>query len=81
MREPNPPMNPSKDIWRCRSCGAINAWNWEDAERYEKRFKLEPGTVKHSTGSCFDNICGGCGTDFVRRDSPIRAVCYTHEGE
>lgn len=78
---PNPPCNPSKKIWRCRACGAINAWNWEDAEEYEKRFKLEPGTVVHATGSAFDNICGKCHTDFVRRDSPINAPCYTHEGE
>lgn len=39
---------------------------------------LEPGTVVHATGSCFDNICGKCHTDFVRRDSPIQAEVYTH---
>ena len=70
--------NPNHDIWRCRTCHAVNAWNWEDAERAEKILGEE---VFHATGSAFDNICGKCRTDYVRRDSPIRANCYTHKEE
>ena len=68
--------NPERIIWECGACGGINAWNWDDAERASRLLKVE---VKESHGSCFDNICGHCGTDWVRIDSPMRAEVYTHE--
>ncbi len=64
-------------FWQCPKCLSINAWNWEDAERFIKR----TGEGCHvSTGSCFDNICGNpkCRADIVKPDSPILAPCYTH---
>jgi hypothetical protein len=63
------------NLWICPECGKINAWNAEDAERASKKLNM-PVDVSH--GSCFDNICGGCGADIVRPDSPILAPCYTH---
>ena len=68
--------NPEDDVWECPGCGGLNAWNQQDADTHSKRSGKE---VRISTGSCFDNICGHCHTDFVRRDSPIRAEVYTHE--
>lgn len=67
---------PAASIWRCPSCRKVNAWNWDDAENASRRLGEE---VKVSHGSSFDNICGHCGTDFVKRNSPIRASVYTHE--
>lgn len=63
------------NLWVCPECGAINAWNPEDAERASKKLKRP---VVSCTGSCFDNICGGCHADIVKPDSPILAPCYTH---
>jgi hypothetical protein len=34
--------------------------------------------IEIASGSCFDNICGHCRTDFVKENSPIRAKVYTH---
>jgi hypothetical protein len=71
MRE----FNPNRTLWHCPICYGVNAWNWQDAERAEQLLKK---TVKIAHGSCFDNICGHCGADFVAEDSPIMAECYTH---
>ena len=68
------PWNKS-DFWVCPECGAINAYNHDDAERASKKLKK---TVVVCHGSCFDNICGDCGSDIVEPDSPILATCYTH---
>ena len=73
--------NPSSDIWECRQCNGVNAWNWQDAEKAERRLTKRrgvPAEVAVAHGSCFDNVCGHCGTNFVRRDSPIRAELYVH---
>jgi hypothetical protein len=70
--------NPDRTLWECPVCLGINAWDWDEAERASSLLKTE---VKVAHGSCFDNICGHCGADLVHVDSPIRATCYTHEGE
>lgn len=70
--------NPERTLWECPVCGSINAWDWNEAERASRLLKTK---VKVSHGSCFDNICGHCGSDIVRADSPIRASCYTHEAK
>ena len=62
-------------LWICPECRAINAWNYEDSVRAQLRLN-ETVTVCH--GSCFDNVCGECGANIVRPDSPILASCYTH---
>jgi hypothetical protein len=69
------PWKPKCLLWVCPECGQKNAFNGEDAERAEAKLK-EP--IKVSYSSCFDNICGGCGSDIVKSDSPILAPCYTH---
>ena len=65
---------PDRRIWRCPNCNAVNAWNVDDVERLAER----DIDAVCSYGSCFDNICGACGADYVLADSPIRAECYTH---
>jgi hypothetical protein len=62
-------------LWICPECGAVNACNYEDAERAQLKLKVK---VYVSTGSCFDNICGHCHANIVQPDSPILAPCYTH---
>lgn len=64
-------------LWLCPVCGAVNAWNIEDAERASRLLGV---SVEVSHGSCFDNICGRCGSDIVEPGSPILAAVYTHEG-
>lgn len=72
------PWEPGKRLfWVCPVCEEVNAWAWEDAERFTKR----TGKPCHvSTGSCFDDICGNrnCRAQIVEPDSPILAPCYTH---
>jgi transcription elongation factor Elf1 len=67
--------NPSDDIWECPVCNSLNAWNYDDSVRFSKHYS-EAVYISH--GSCFDNICGNCGADFVHENSPILAECYTH---
>ena len=67
--------NPERAIWVCLACERLNAWNYDDADYMNERWGLN---VKVSHGSCFDNICGHCGADIVRKDSPINHPCYTH---
>ena len=71
----NERCDPERRVWECAACGTYNAWNWDDAERASSLLR-KPVVCCH--GSCFDNVCGGCGADWVREDSPIRAECYTH---
>ena len=68
----------SKLVWVCPECGALNVWDWNDAERLALKLKVPVDTLVTCSGSCFDNICGGCGADIVQPDSPILAECYTH---
>jgi hypothetical protein len=68
----------TKNFWKCNKCNSINAYNWTDAERASSLLKAE---VFVSTGSCFDNVCGCCHTDWVEIDSPINADCYTHNND
>lgn len=70
-------FDPTKNIWRCPCCQAINTWNWQDAKEIKKLLKKKEIFV--ATGSCYDNICGSCKTNFVEKDSPINHSCYTHE--
>lgn len=66
----------SKLFWICPVCGSVNAFNNEDASRFEQK----TGQVCFiSTGSCFDNQCGNCHANIVEPDSPILAPCYTHK--
>jgi len=73
-------------LWVCIDCGGINAWNYGDAERAAARLKgfTKPkgsraeSSVAVAHGSCFDNVCGHCGADNVKADSPINHPCYTH---
>ena len=67
--------DPSRRIWACMNCHEVNAWDWDDADYMNDRWKLN---VKVSHGSAFDNICGHCGADIVEADSPILHPCYTH---
>jgi hypothetical protein len=69
------PWDKGRMLWVCPECGAVNAWNYEDAERASSKLKVP---VAVSTGSCFDNRCGGCHANIVHPDSPILAECYTH---
>jgi phage terminase large subunit GpA-like protein len=69
------PWETKRWFWVCPECGQVNAFNWDDAERAIRLLKKE---VKVCHGSCFDNICGGCGANIVQPDSPILAPCYTH---
>lgn len=69
-------FDPTRRVWRCPDCGTVNAWNWDDAER-AAAILCEEVAVAH--GSCFDNVCGECGRDYVATDSPIMAECYTHQ--
>ena len=71
------PWEPKKLLWECPECFGINAWNYTDAERAEARLKKQ--TVKVSYGSCFDNICGHCGVNIVKQNSPILSECFTHQ--
>lgn len=81
--------DPSRRVWECPCCSCINVWNWEDAERASTLLKLD--NPQHATtnnrkrteihiahGSCFDNVCGGCGANIVAADSPILAEVFTH---
>ena len=74
-REHLPWERKNQTLWVCPECGNVNAWNSDDAERASKRLKI-PVEVCH--GSCFDNICGHCGANIIKTDSPILAECYTH---
>lgn len=65
----------SNTLWVCPQCGGINAFNHEEATRAEAKCRQ---SVAVSHGSCFDNICGHCGADIVKPDSPILSPCYTH---
>lgn len=67
--------DPARAIWECPACYGINAWDWNEADKASSLLKVE---VKCAHGSGFDNICGHCGADIVRKDSPIMAECYTH---
>jgi hypothetical protein len=69
------PWEKNRSMWVCPQCGAINAWDHNDAERASIKLKTE---VHVSSGSCFDNLCGHCHADIVQPDSPILAECYTH---
>jgi len=82
------------NLWICPECGAINAYNHEDAERALRKIeRVGPRwhPVPHAfsggfrkvevvvcSGSCFDNICGSCHSNIVQPNSPILAPCYTH---
>lgn len=66
------------NLWVCPECQGVNAWNYEDAVRAQKRMDVQ---VEVCTGSAFDNICGHCHADIVKPDSPILAECYTHSME
>ncbi len=69
--------NPDARLWRCPSCRKPNAWNWSDAQAAADHLGVD---VAVAHGSCFDNICGHCGADVVKRSSPIRHPAYTHQG-
>ena len=69
------PWEKNRILWYCPQCESVNAWNSNDAERATKKLRVP---VESSTGSCFDNLCGHCGADIVKPDSPILAECYTH---
>ena len=62
-------------LWECPECGTVNAWNYHEARRASLKLKQ---VVEVCHGSCFDNVCGHCGADIVKSDSPILAECYTH---
>jgi len=62
-------------LWVCPECQGINAWNYEDAVRAQRKMNEQ---VEVCSGSAFDNICGHCHADIVKPDSPILAECYTH---
>ena len=66
---------PKAMVWQCPVCLAINSWNYEIGQDVERIIKH---TVYNATGSCFDNICGKCHSNIVKRNSPIMAKCYTH---
>jgi hypothetical protein len=66
--------DPRRSIWRCPCCDAINVWSPWLCARLEDR-SIQAVTC---TGSCFDNICGACHSNIVKRDSPILAECFTH---
>lgn len=68
-------FDPLCDIWRCPECRGLNAWSDRVAEVATAVVGEE---VRVCRGSCFDNICGHCGADMVRADSPIQAEAYTH---
>ncbi len=81
--------DPSRRIWECPACTGINVWNWEDAERASTLLGLanpettyaNNGNTKEihvAHGSCFDNVCGCCGANVVKADSPILAEVFTH---
>lgn len=69
------PFN-SNMLWLCPHCYSINAWNYGDAQRAEVKTREE---IFISHGSCFDNVCGNCGSNIVKPDSPILTEVYTHE--
>jgi hypothetical protein len=75
MNKDHLPFEKNKMLWVCPECGAINAWSGDDAERASSKLKTK---VLVCHGSCFDNVCGGCGSDIVKPDSPILSPCYTH---
>lgn len=62
-------------LWVCPVCGSVNAWCEGDAGRASQRLGI---SVEVSHGSCFDNVCGGCGRDIIEPGSPILAEVYTH---
>jgi len=66
---------PNCCVWECSRCGAVNAWAYQDLEKVER---LNHVKCFISHGSCFDNICGACGANHVKRNSPILSECYTH---
>jgi hypothetical protein len=81
--------DPSRRVWECPVCRCVNVWNWADAQRAAAILGLDCPEISSANnrnrseiqiahGSAFDNICGGCGADLVRADSPILAECYTH---
>jgi hypothetical protein len=67
--------DPARRLWECACCAGLSAWNWTDAERAQW---LTNKLVAVAWGSCWDNVCGHCGADFIRADAPILAECYTH---
>jgi hypothetical protein len=67
--------DPARRLRQCACYGGLNAWTWPDAERAQW---LTDQKVAVAWGSCWDNVCGHCGADFVRADAPILAECYTH---
>jgi hypothetical protein len=72
---------PAADVWRCPCCDGLNVWAWTAAELASKKHKIPLNDFKTASGSCFDNICGHCGADLVKEDSPILAQCFTHNGD
>lgn len=74
---------PDRRVWECDSCGCLNTWNWKDQERLTERtgrpwVQDAPAFTRRNVigiahGSCFDNVCGVCGANHVRADSPILA--------
>jgi hypothetical protein len=73
----NADFNPSNWFWNCPSCYGLNVWAYCDLEKLVSNgFKEE--NIFIATGSCFDNVCGKCRADYVKKDSPIMAECYTH---
>lgn len=69
---------PAAELWQCDACGKFNVWAYVDYEALLAAGKYTEQNLAIASGSCFDNVCGHCRTNFVRRDSPINAVCYTH---
>lgn len=66
---------PDARLWRCPSCRKPNAWNWRDAQAAADHLGVD---VAVAHGSAFDNVCGHCRANVVKRSSPIMSPAYTH---
>jgi hypothetical protein len=77
MSKDHLPWEGHRLAWVCPVCGRINVWDWNDAERLAKGLGVLVEELVTCSGSCFDNICGGCGSNIVQPDSPILSECYT----
>lgn len=81
----------AEDVITCPSCGAYNAYAWQDSNvdpNTRKRVYLEgadgveqnsaPDIYHIPTASGFEWQCGKCGTNWMPIDSPLNAEVYTH---